>query len=87
MDRDQHQPSLATFGRRGGPVDLSGGDVTFGSGVKAIQVVAEGNLVYRPVDGNADITVKAAPVGFTPFHIPGVVRQAGTSATVVTIED
>jgi len=56
---------------------------------RGIQVVAAGNLVYIPA-GNADadaITVTGAPVGYTPPHQVRRVKAAGTTATVVTVDD
>lgn len=90
VDQAEYQASLYSFGRKGEQLDLSGDDVSLAENVKAIQVVAAGNLVYAPVgDLNNVITVTEAPVGFQPAHVVGKVLSAanGTTASVSTVAD
>ena len=87
-DRDQFAPSPVTLGTKGATIDYSSGDVVLGASVKAVQVVAAGNVVYRPAgETSGSITVTEAPVGMVLLHVPGVIFQSGTTATLVSVED
>jgi len=74
-----------TFGFGGDAIDLTGGDYPVPDTVKAITVVAAGNVVYRSVDGSADITVTSAFVGYELRHHALIIRQSGTTATLATV--
>ena len=88
FERDRTQPSASSFGTKGAMIDYSGGNVTLASNIKGIVVCAAGNLVYRAAgEASNAITVTAAPVGYIPPHIVGVVVQTGTTATLATIGD
>lgn len=77
--------SPMTFGFDGATIDLSSTNYTVPDTVKAIVVVAEGNVVCRPVEAGADITITSAPVGFVlPWHCVTIVRS-GTTATLATV--
>ncbi len=75
----------ATLGRDGATIDLGGGDYTVPNTVKAIVVVAAGNVVCRPLNAGADITITAAPVGYIlPWHCTKI-ESTGTTATLATV--
>ena len=77
----------AAFGRGGDTIDLSSTDFTVGANVKAIVVVAAGNVVCKPMKGSANITITGAPVGMIlPWHCKTIVRTS-TTATLATVED
>lgn len=75
-----------TIGYGGDVIDLSGGDFTVTSDVKHIACVAAGNVVYRAMNGLADIPVTGMPVMGTLPHHALVIRQTGTTATLVTVK-
>jgi hypothetical protein len=84
-DRKSAGAGPATFGYDGATIDLSSADYTVPDTVKAIVVVATGNVVCRPVNAGADITITDAPVGFIlPWHCTKI-EQTGTTATLATV--
>lgn len=84
-NRQDYTSGADTFGFGGGPISLAGGDYTVPATVKGIVVTSTGTVVFRAVDGVADITVSAAPVGYVlPWHC-SVIRQTGTTATLATV--
>lgn len=86
-DRKQAGKGPSTFGFGGVPISVAGGNYTVPDSVKAIVVVATGNVVLRSVNGASDITVTGAPVGFVlPWHCL-TIYQTGTTATLATITD
>lgn len=86
-NRNTQPESPFTFGRGGEAINLAGGDYTPGDDVKAIVVVATGDVVCRPLRAGADITITAAPVGFIlPWHCVKI-EQTGTTATLATVTD
>ncbi len=88
FNRDEYGAGLTSFGRKGSAVDLSGGNVTLGESVKAIVVVAEGTVSYRPCgETEGSIDFGSLPIGYVLPHIPGVIFASGTTATLATVED
>ena len=84
-DRTTSGSGPATFGNDGATIDLSSTDYTVPATVKAIVVVATGNVVCRPVNAGADITITGAPVGMVlPWHCTKI-EQTGTTATLATV--
>lgn len=84
-DRNDFTSGSDTFGFGGGPISLAGGDYAVPNTVKAIVVTTSGTVVLRAVDGAADITITAAPVGYViPWHCSHI-RQTGTTATLATV--
>lgn len=74
-----------TYGMDGATIDLSGGDFTVPDTVKGIVVVATGDVVCRPVNADADITITVAPVGMMlPWHCTKI-ESTGTTATLATV--
>lgn len=74
-----------TPGFDGATIDLSSTDYTVPDTVKSIVVVATGNVVCRPVNAGADITITGAPAGLVlPWHCAKIVR-ASTTATLATV--
>lgn len=87
FDRKRAGSGPATFGNNGSAIDVSGGDYTVQDDVKAISVIATGDVVLRPRLGTEDITINDAPVGMLlPWHCL-VIRQTGTTATLATVTD
>jgi hypothetical protein len=85
FDRNNYSSGADTFGFDGATISLAGGDYTVGNTVKAIVVAATGDVVFRPVDADADITMTALPAGYIiPYHCLAI-RQTGTTATLATI--
>lgn len=77
----------ATFGFKGAAINLAGGDYSVPDNVKGIVVVATGNILCRPLNGGADITITGAPVGMMlPWHC-SVIRQSGTTAALATVAE
>lgn len=75
------------YGLDGATIDLSGGDYTVPNNCKAIVVVATGDVICRPLNAGADITITGAPVGFIlPWHCVTIV-ETGTTATLATVLD
>lgn len=88
FDPAEFNPTPSSFGTKGSTIDYSGGDVTLATSVKAVAICATGNVVYRPRgETNGSITLTSWPAGATLPHIPGVVIQTGTTATLCTVED
>jgi hypothetical protein len=84
-DRSTAGGGPSSFGFGGDTISLASTDYTVPSTVKAIVVVATGNVVCRAVNGAADITITGAPVGFIlPWHCLTIVKT-GTTATLATI--
>lgn len=84
-DRNEAGSGPATFGVDGATIDLGGGDYTVPDTVKAIVVVAAGDVVCRPLNAGADITITAAPVGMVlPWHCTKI-ESTGTTATLATV--
>jgi hypothetical protein len=76
----------ANIGFGGDLISLASADYAVPDTVKAIVVVASGDIALRAVDGAADITVTGAPVGMIlPWHC-SVIRKTGTDATLATVE-
>lgn len=87
-DSSNFNPGPNTKGRLGSMIDYSAGDVTLTSSVKAVVVVATGNVVYTPVDAPSNqITITGAPVGLLLPHIPGTIVKTGSTASLATVED
>ena len=90
-DRDEYAATPHTFGRKGILVDISSEDSPIGAEVKAVVVVAAGNVVYCPAgndqSGSEDIIVTDAGVGFCLPHLPSFIRKTGTTATLCTVAD
>lgn len=75
-----------TFGADGETIDLGGGDYEPTANVKAIIVVAAGDVVCRPINASADITITDAPAGFVlPWHCSKI-EATGTTATLATVK-
>lgn len=75
-----------TFGFGGATISLASTDYTVPDTVKAIVVVAAGNVVCRPVNASADITITGATVGMVlPWHCQTIVKT-NTTATLATVE-
>jgi hypothetical protein len=84
-DRTTAGQGPGTYGYDGATIDLSTTDYTVPDTVKAIIVVAAGNVICRPVDAAADITITDAPVGFVlPWHCTKI-EMTGTTATLATV--
>lgn len=84
-NRQDFTSGADTFGFGGVTINLGSGDYAVADTVKAIVVTAAGSVTFRPVDGAADITMTALPVGYIlPYHC-SFVRQTGTTATLATI--
>lgn len=84
-DRKRAGSGPSSFGFDGATISLAGGDYTVPDTVKAVTVVATGNIVCRPANASADITVTGAPVGYVlPWHCSAI-RQTGTTATLATV--
>lgn len=84
-DRNEAGSGPASFGVDGAVIDLSTTDYTVPDTVKAIVVVAAGDVVCRPKLAGADITITAAPVGFVlPWHCTKI-EMTGTTATLATV--
>ena len=75
------------LGTSGEIIDLSGGDYVPAASVKAIIVVAVGNVICRPLNANADITITGAPVGFVLPWYCSKIESSGTTATLATVTD
>lgn len=74
-----------TFGVDGATISLASTDYTVPNTVKAIVVVAAGNIVCRPLNAGADLTITSAPVGFVlPWHCVKITKS-GTTATLATV--
>lgn len=88
FDVDRENQSLFSAGRKGAMIDYSGGNVTLGTSVKAVALCSAGNVVYR-ARGEASnaITMTGLPAGYILPHIPGVIVQSGSTATLCTIGD
>lgn len=88
MNVNEFSAGLSTLGRKGGVVSYSTGSATMGSSVKAVVLCTAGNVVYTPKDSpSATITMTALPAGYVLPHIPGTITEAGTTATLATVED
>jgi len=84
-DRKTAGSGPATFGFDGATIDISTDDYTVPDTVKAIVVVAAGDVVCRPLGAAADITITDAPVGFVlPWHCSKI-EKTGTTATLATV--
>jgi hypothetical protein len=84
-DRTTAGSGPVTFGFDGATIDLSVEDYTVPNTIKAIVVVATGNVICRPVNAGADITITGAPVGMIlPWHCTKIERT-GTTATLATV--
>lgn len=84
-NRHTEEESPFTFGTDGATISLGGGDYTPTLDVKAIVVVATGDVVCRPLNASADITITGAPVGFIlPWHCSKI-ESTGTTATLATV--
>ena len=84
-NRNEAGSGPASFGVDGATISLGGGDYTVPDTVKAIVVVAAGDVVCRPLNAGADITITDAPVGFVlPWHCTKI-EATGTTATLATV--
>lgn len=84
-DRNEAGSGPATFGVDGAEIDLSSTDYTVPNTVKAIIVIATGDVVCRPLNAGADITISDAPVGMLlPWHCTKITKT-GTTATLATV--
>lgn len=75
----------ATFGNDGATIDLSSTDYTVPDTVKAIVVVASGDVVCRPLNAGADVTITGAPVGMLLPWNCSQITKTGTTATLATV--
>lgn len=76
----------AAFGFDGAAIDLSGGDYTVPDTVKAIVVTERGDVVCRPVNASADITLVDVPAGFIlPWHCSKIEKDNTTAALATVI--
>jgi hypothetical protein len=80
-----HYPNSTSFGRDGATISLASTDFAVPADVRAIVVVAAGNVVFRPIEGDTDITITGAEVGFILPWRCSVIRKTGTTATVATL--
>ena len=64
-DRTSSLGDPAALGNDGAVIDLSSEDFEVPNTVKAIEVVATGDLVVIPLNAGASITIADAPVGGT----------------------
>lgn len=89
FDINNFAPSPISIGNMGTMIDYSGGDVTLDSvRIKAVCVCSAGDVVYRPRgETSGSITVTFAAGGSPLFHVPGIIFQTGTTATLCTVED
>lgn len=84
-NRQDFTSGADTFGFGGAAIDLSSTDYTVPDTVKGIIVISTGNVVCRPVDAGADITITSVPAGFIlPWHCSAI-RRTGTTASLATI--
>lgn len=84
-NRNEAGSGPATFGVDGAEIDLSSTDYTVPDTVKAIVVVATGDVVCRPLNAGVDITISDAPVGMLlPWHCTKITKT-GTTATLATV--
>lgn len=75
-----------TLGFGGAAIDLAGGDYAVPDRVKAIVLIGEGDVVFRPVSGTEDIAIGGLPAGYVlPWHCSHI-RAAGTTAALATVE-
>jgi len=75
-----------TLGWGGAPINLADGDFAVPDTAKAVVVTADGDVVCRPVNATADIIISGVPAGFLlPWHCAAI-RQAGTTASLATVE-
>lgn len=88
MNITEHAPGLGTLGKKGSMISLASGDATLPTSVKAVVVCDGGNVVYRPrSEASNQITMTGLSVGQFLPHIPGVILQTGTTATLCSVED
>jgi hypothetical protein len=84
-DRKNAGSGPASAGFDGATISLAATDFTVPDSVKSIVVVAAGNVVCRPLNAGADITITNAPVGLVlPWHCLTIVKT-GTTATLATV--
>jgi hypothetical protein len=84
-DRNAAGAGPLTLGVDGATIDLSATDFAVPDTVKAIVVVAAGNVVCRPLKAGADITLTGLPAGYVlPWHCTKV-SKAGTTAALATV--
>lgn len=84
-NRGNYSSGPDTFGFNGDTISLANGDFNVDENTKAVVVVSAGNVVFRPVDAESDITITGLPAGYIiPWHC-AVIRQTGTSATLSTL--
>ncbi len=75
-----------TPGDDGATISLASVDFTTFSDVKGVVVCAAGNVILRPLNAGADITLTAVPAGFIiPWNLTAI-RKTGTTATLATIK-
>lgn len=85
---DEFSAGLDTLGRSGRVVTYSSGTATLANNVKAVVLCTSGDVVYTPRQSPANtITMTGLSAGYVLPHIPGTITQAGTTATLATIED
>lgn len=83
-DRTVAGSGPSSFGWDGAAIPLAA-DFVVPDNVKAIVVIAAGDVVCRPKNAGADITITGAPVGFVlPWHCSKIERD-GTTATLATV--
>jgi len=88
MNTNEFSATLSTFGRKGGTVSYTSGTATLADSVKAVVLCTDGNVVYAPRGDPANtITMTGLSAGYVLPHIPGTITEAGTTATLCTVED
>lgn len=84
-DRKTAGSGPMTLGVDGIAIDLSTADYTVPDPVKGVVVTAAGNVVCRPLNATADITLTDLPAGYVlPWHCQKIVRS-GTTAGLATV--
>ena len=85
-DRRSAGSGPQTLAPGGGPINLGGGDFTVPDSVKGIVVTSAGDVVFRALNGSADITMAGLPAGYVlPWHCSHI-RKSGTTAALATAE-
>ena len=84
-NRETEAGASSQFGIDGATISLASTDYTVPVTVKAIVVCATGNVVCRPVNAGADITLTGLPAGYIlPWHCLKIIK-VGTTATLATV--
>lgn len=87
MNTNEYAAGLSTFGRKGQTIVYASGAAVLGDSVKAVVLCTAGNVVYKPKGEAVAITMTGLSAGYVLPHIPGEITEAGTTATLATVED